>query len=228
MFKRKGGGAKAFWTMLKKTALFSHVGFPNCLRLLPLGVYGSKLTTLKLTVELRISPVFLLPVQFVACKSINLIWQFHVNLEVKHQASIIFEFLYVVSWWWKYSFLQTVFWCIRSFIAKVRSLDASSYLSNVRNQGWIFHLFFHHFTKGLAPFTYTVKLQSDSASDQLFSVVWSVNVGNRLTSSTLPTSSLVSTSSSIMREPLPIWFLMSFGSSSTKRKFLSSWKYSSA
>ena len=30
MFKRKGGGSKAFWTMLKKTALFSHDGFPYC------------------------------------------------------------------------------------------------------------------------------------------------------------------------------------------------------
>ena len=29
MFKRKGGGSKAFWTMLIKTALFSHDGFPN-------------------------------------------------------------------------------------------------------------------------------------------------------------------------------------------------------
>ena len=29
MFKRKGGGSKAFWTMLKKTALFLRVGFPN-------------------------------------------------------------------------------------------------------------------------------------------------------------------------------------------------------
>ena len=28
MFKQKGGGSKAFWTMLKKTALFSHDGFP--------------------------------------------------------------------------------------------------------------------------------------------------------------------------------------------------------
>ena len=32
MFKRKGGGgSKAFWTMLKKTALFSRDGFPYCL-----------------------------------------------------------------------------------------------------------------------------------------------------------------------------------------------------
>ena len=30
MFKRKVGGSKAFWTMLKKTALFSHDGFPYC------------------------------------------------------------------------------------------------------------------------------------------------------------------------------------------------------
>ena len=30
MFKRKGGGgAKAFWTMFKKTALFLRLGFPN-------------------------------------------------------------------------------------------------------------------------------------------------------------------------------------------------------
>ena len=30
MFKRKGGGeSKAFWTMFKKTALFSHDGFPK-------------------------------------------------------------------------------------------------------------------------------------------------------------------------------------------------------
>ena len=29
MFKRKGGGSKAFWTMLKKTALFLKGGFPN-------------------------------------------------------------------------------------------------------------------------------------------------------------------------------------------------------
>ena len=29
MFKRKGGGSKAFWTMLKKTALFLMDGFPN-------------------------------------------------------------------------------------------------------------------------------------------------------------------------------------------------------
>ena len=29
MFKRKGGGSKAFWTMLKKTALFLHDGFPK-------------------------------------------------------------------------------------------------------------------------------------------------------------------------------------------------------
>ena len=28
MFKRRGGGSKAFWTMLKKTALFLHGGFP--------------------------------------------------------------------------------------------------------------------------------------------------------------------------------------------------------
>ena len=28
MFKRKGGGSKAFWTMLKKTALFLMDGFP--------------------------------------------------------------------------------------------------------------------------------------------------------------------------------------------------------
>ena len=28
MFKRKGGGSKAFWTMFKKTALFSRDGFP--------------------------------------------------------------------------------------------------------------------------------------------------------------------------------------------------------
>ena len=29
MFKRKGGGSKAFRTMLKKTALFLHGGFPK-------------------------------------------------------------------------------------------------------------------------------------------------------------------------------------------------------
>ena len=29
MFKREGGGSKAFWTMFKKTALFSRDGFPN-------------------------------------------------------------------------------------------------------------------------------------------------------------------------------------------------------
>ena len=29
MFKRKGGGSKAFWTMLKKTALFLKDGFPK-------------------------------------------------------------------------------------------------------------------------------------------------------------------------------------------------------
>ena len=29
MFKRKGGGSKAFWTMFKKTALFLQLGFPN-------------------------------------------------------------------------------------------------------------------------------------------------------------------------------------------------------
>ena len=29
MFKRKGGGVKAFWTMFKKTALFLMDGFPN-------------------------------------------------------------------------------------------------------------------------------------------------------------------------------------------------------
>ena len=29
MFKRKGEGSKAFWTMLKKTALFLRVGFPK-------------------------------------------------------------------------------------------------------------------------------------------------------------------------------------------------------
>ena len=29
MFKRKGGGSKAFWTMFKKTALFSYDGFPK-------------------------------------------------------------------------------------------------------------------------------------------------------------------------------------------------------
>ena len=28
MFKQKGGGSKAFWTMLKKTALFLKHGFP--------------------------------------------------------------------------------------------------------------------------------------------------------------------------------------------------------
>ena len=29
MFKRMGGGSKAFWTMLKKTTLFLHDGFPE-------------------------------------------------------------------------------------------------------------------------------------------------------------------------------------------------------
>ena len=29
MFKPKGGGSKAFWTMFKKTALFLKDGFPN-------------------------------------------------------------------------------------------------------------------------------------------------------------------------------------------------------
>ena len=36
MFKRKGrGGSKAFWTMLKKTALFLKDGFPYCHTCLP-------------------------------------------------------------------------------------------------------------------------------------------------------------------------------------------------
>ena len=33
MFKQKGGGSKAFWTMLKKTALFLRDGFPYSLKL---------------------------------------------------------------------------------------------------------------------------------------------------------------------------------------------------
>ena len=32
MFKRKGGGSKAFWTMFKKTALFWNDGFPKSVR----------------------------------------------------------------------------------------------------------------------------------------------------------------------------------------------------
>ena len=42
MFKRKGGGSKAFWTMLKKTALFLKDGFPKSQQ----GFYCTKVRSL--------------------------------------------------------------------------------------------------------------------------------------------------------------------------------------
>ena len=64
MFKQKGGGSKAFWTMLKKTTLSLHDGFPkmkshllhpvswiSSKEILPETVGGSSIWFLKATVE---------------------------------------------------------------------------------------------------------------------------------------------------------------------------------